>query len=724
MDKKLQKSLIAALSLLWSCAFSGQVLGQIAEDETTVTYPRSYFDQYGPVTAKDMLDRIPGLGSTTGGGPPSGGGFRGGGGGGGGRGFGSGSGSSEILINGKRTAGKNNQTSSLLTRISADQVDYIQLIRGTSGELDVRGSGQVINIVTFEELSTSSTQFQVNADHHQDGNLQPGGNVSYTNQIGGLNMVLSAVAEPRYGHSESEEKAILGDFSPNDYVKEDRITEQTTYEFTSNLAYEFSDATSLRLNALYSQNDNPTEMTRTTTDLTVTPNDVLRQFNDIPGEQDNWEIGGDFEHFFDNSGRFKLLFVLNQNNRDSTRERYDILDDGTLEKNLFLDSGSTTEEDIIRSSYTMDILTGQNIEVGAERAITTLDSNLALGVQSSTGIPSDAVGGLVPVSVSNANSTVQETRYEPFVIHNWEISDRMSMESTLLYEYSEIEQRGDVSNKRDFSFVKPKVDVRYDVTPLLQIRGSAEKIVNQLRFSDFVAATDDQDEESNTFTGNANLRQEWLWAYNLRSEYRLPNDTGVVDATLFYHDHHDVIERIDVSTSEDSLDSANGNVGDGIMYGLRINASLRMRMINMPNLLVTSNWSVQDSKIEDAFTGEDRRFNRYGRGRWTLSFRHDVPEWRLNWGGSWSNRFDHNEKVYDIDEVTDFVGQPRVSVFAEWISPRGTSWRFDVRDLTNNQQCSERTRFIGRRSVGILEEIEERCTTRGVITSLKVTGTF
>ncbi len=718
------KYLVSIVCLAGSWFFTGNALGQIAEDETTVTYPRSYFDQYGPVTAKDMLDRIPGLGSTTGGGPPgSGGGFRGGGGGGGGRGFGSGSGSTEILINGKRTAGKNNQTSGVLTRISSDQVDYIQLIRGTSGELDVRGSGQVINIVTFEELSTASTQYQVNADHHQDGNFQPGANVSYTNQLGALNMVISAVSEPRYGHQTSEENAVLADFSPNDRVTEDRITEQTTYEFTTNLTYELSDRTSARFNALYSQNDNPTEMTRTTTDLTVTPNTVLSQFNDIPGERDNWEIGGDVEHFFDSGDRFKLLFVLNQDNNDSIRERFDILDDGSLEKNLFLGSGSTTEEEILRSSYTMDIFTGQDVEFGAERAITTLDSNLALGTLSSSGTPSDTVGGLVPVPVSNANSTVQETRYEPFVIHNWEINDRMSLESTLLYEYSEIEQRGDVYNKRDFDFIKPKVDLRYNLTPALQLRGSIEKIVNQLSFSDFVAATDDQDEESNTFSGNANLRQEWLWAYNLRSEYRLPNDTGVVDATLFYHDHHDVIERIDVST-ETRLDSANGNIGDGIMYGLRINASVRMRMINMPNLLVTSNWSVQDSEITDPFTGEDRRFNRFGRGRWTLAFRHDVPEWRVNWGGQWSNRFDDNEKIYDIDEVNAFVGEPNVSVFAEYISPAGTSWRLDVRDLTNNQQCNERIRYIGRRSAGILEEIEERCTTRGTVASIKITGTF
>ena len=39
----------------------------------------------------------------------------------------------QILINGKRTAGKNNDTQAQLRRIDADQVDYIEIIRGTSG---------------------------------------------------------------------------------------------------------------------------------------------------------------------------------------------------------------------------------------------------------------------------------------------------------------------------------------------------------------------------------------------------------------------------------------------------------------------------------------------------------------------------------------------------------------------------------------------------------------
>lgn len=724
MKSSVRRHCLAILGLSSIVFFSSQSLSQIAEDEATVTYPSSYFAEYGSVTAKDMLDRIPGVGSTTGGGSSSSGGFRGGGGGSGGRGFGSGSSSSEILINGKRTAGKNNQTSGILNRITADQVDYIQIIRGTSGELDVRGSGQVVNIVTFEEVSASSLQYQINADHQYDGHTQPGGDLSYSNRIGGLDLVLSAVAEPRYNHEESKEDSVLGDLSSNDRVIEERTTQQTSYEYTANLGYEFSDKTSARFNALYSQNDNPTKLERSTTDFTEQPNAIVNQFEDIPGNQDNWEIGGDFETFFNNGDRFKVLFVLNQDNRDSTRERFDLFNDGSSEKNLFLKSGSVTEEEIVRSSYTMDMFTAQDIEFGAERAVTTLDSNLALGLPNSNGAPSSAFGGLVPIPVSNANSIVEETRYEPFLIHNWVINPRMSLESHVLYEYSEIEQKGDVYNKRDFDFIKPKVDFRYDITPTLQLRGSVEKIVTQLRFSDFVAATDDQDEDSNTFAGNTNLRQEWFWKYDFNAEYRLPNDAGVVDANLFYHDHHDVIEKIDVSPSEDNLKSANGNIGDGKMYGLRVNASVRMQMIGMPNLLVSSGWGVQDSEIEDPFTGIDRRFARYGRGRWTLSFRHDIPQWSMNWGGSWSNRFDGNEKIYDIDDVLDLRGDPSTSVFAEWISPNGTSWRFDARGLGSNDQCRERMRFVGRLSTGILEEIENRCSTRGWTTSLKITGTF
>jgi outer membrane receptor for ferrienterochelin and colicins len=691
-------------------------------DDSTVVYPASYFAEFNPVTAQDMLDRIPGVGTATGGGGNFGGSRQGGG--NGGRGLGSGSGGSQIIINGKRTAGKNNQTSSQMDRITAEQVDYIEIIRGTSGELDVRGSSQVVNVVLFEELSSNSLSFEANMDRYLDHNTAPGGSLAYSGQNGGLNYVLSATAEPRYDHRVSKETSVLGDFSLNDEVREERIREQDSYDLSVNLDYEINLKSSARLNALYSQNDNPTDVLRYTTDFLVNPSATAIEREEIPGDQDNWEIGGDYEYVTDSGSRFKFLFISNRNDGASTRERFDVFADGSESKDLFLDLASTTTERIVRASFTMDFLEDQDIEFGAERAQTTLDSSLALGLPDSTGTPSADFGGLVPQNISNANSTVEEIRLEPFIIHNWNINSRTSVESTLLYELSQISQSGDVNRKRDFDFIKPKVDLRYNLTPQLQLRGSIEKVVQQLRFSDFVAVNDSQDNDSLTLSGNENLRQEWFWKYDINAEYRLPNDIGVVDANIFYHRHTDVISRIDVSPSEGDLQSANGNIGEGDMYGITLNASIRMRMFNMPNLLVTSRLNVRDSNITDPFLGVERRFSRYGRGRLNLGFRHDVPKWNINYGLEWSNRFDSNEKIYDIDDIADYIGQPNTTAFVQFVDSRGTTYRFDARNATSNLQCRERQRYIGRINTGILEEIEDQCATSGRVVSLKINGTF
>ncbi|MDP2379776.1 MAG: TonB-dependent receptor plug domain-containing protein, partial [Pseudohongiella sp.] len=106
---------------------------EVADDSSTVVYPAAYFSQWSPVTAQDMMNRIPGVSSAGGGG----GGFGGGGGpggGGGGRGLGGGGGN-QILIDGKRVAGKSNEANAQLARISADKVLRIELIRGTSTDL-------------------------------------------------------------------------------------------------------------------------------------------------------------------------------------------------------------------------------------------------------------------------------------------------------------------------------------------------------------------------------------------------------------------------------------------------------------------------------------------------------------------------------------------------------------------------------------------------------------
>lgn len=710
---------LAASALLFS--LSGGVTAQDnVGDDSTVVYRADYFAEFNPITAQDMVNRIPGVGGATG----SGGGFGGGAGGGnGGRGLGGGGGS-EIIINGKRMAGKSNQASGQLDRITAGQVDYIELIRGTSGDLDVRGSGVVVNVILLEELSATAVNVEINMDRYADGESQPGGSFAISGNLSGLGYVLSAVAEPRYDHRITYEDSMLGDFTANDAIREDQIREQTSYDYSANLDYEFGPNSSARLNALYSQTDNPTALARRTVNRRVYPNTIALQREELPGERDNWEIGADYELRTVQGSRFKGLVISNQGNVDSIRKRYDVADEGSEELTLFLDTGSVTKERIVRGSYTFDFFESQDVEIGIERAQTILDSRLAYGVVDAAGTPDPSLGGLVAQSVSNAVSTVEEMRYEPFLIHNWQLSSQMSLETSMLYESSEISQSGETSLSRDFGFFKPKVDFRYDLTPQLQIRATVEKRVRQLRFGDFVASNDDQDNDSNVLGGNENLKPEWLWAYDLKGEYRLPNDVGVVSAGVWYHEHFNVIERIDATVDEDTLQSIAGNIGNGHMYGLTAAASIRMRMISMPNLLITANFNVKDSSVIDPFLGIDRRFANFDRGRLRLGMRHDVTSLGMSYGMEWNNRFDANIKRYEIDDIELRAGDPNVTAFVQFVDRRGITYRFDARNANDNMQCRERQRFVGRVSDGILEEIEDNCGGSGRTLSLKINGNF
>lgn len=691
-----------------------------ADDGSTIIYSADYFTEYAPISAQDMINRIPGLGE--GGAPP--GGFGGGNASSGGRGFGGGSSGSEILINGKRTAGKNNQTSELLGRIAASQVNEIQIIRGTSSDLDVRGSSQVVNVLLAQELSSNSISYEAGVDRYFDSEMRPSGSAALSGSTERFNYLLNAKLTSRYNHSVTREHSILGDFAPNDAVKEHRIRDRKTYELSSNLGYDINAASSVRINALYSMQDNPTDVRRGIMDLTVQPSVLTVELEDIPNEVDSWEVGGDYEFRTDSGNRFKLLAIASQEDSATIRERFTLLDQNSTQKNLFLDTASVTDERIVRGSYTMNLAPKHGIEYGIERAQTILDSNLALGLLSSTGTPSAATGGLVPQPVNNANSKVEEMRYEPFINYNWTINSKTTLETALLYERSTITQTGDVSNERDFSFVKPRIDLRYDMTPSLQLRGTIEKTVNQLSFNDFVAANDDRDNDAATQAGNAQLRQQWQWKYNFRTEYRIPNDVGVLTADLFYNQHYDVIERMDVSTSPTQLQSANGNIGDGWERGVNLSASIRMGMINLPNLLVTSTLNVQDSEVSDPFLGIKRRFQSYQRGRFTTTFRHDIPALRANWGMQYFDRIDGGMSRYDIDNIEKYVGEPAVNLFVEYIDRRGITYRFDANSLTNGRQFRDRYRYVGHASAQILQELETQNTAQGTTFSFKISGNF
>ena len=705
--------------LLSGALFSTSALAQEpTTSDSTVTYPAEFFAQYEPFSVNDMLDRIPGISVARG---NSGGGDGGPGSSSGANRRGLGLGGDQILINGRRTTGKENEGNSQLSRIPANQVQYIEIIRGTSGNLDVRGGSQVINIVLLEAESSSSIAYEINADHLHDGELKPGGKVSLTGQRGALDYLFSAESEPRWERRKGFENSFLVDGTPNDNVSRVTTTDSQPLVFSANLGYEFGVNDIAHINAQYEDADAPFIGERTIFNFVNTPRKDIVQFDDNNNSSEFWEIGGDYEHTFANSARWKTLFIVNQKEDDNLRERFDI-GATSRELDLFLTNFNRYQERIIRSSYSFAFAGSQNLEFGIERAQTILDSSLQLGLLSGSGIASQVFGGLP--EVNNANATVEEIRYESFIIHNLQINSRMSLESTLIVETSEISQSGDVNKKRDFDFIRPKVDYRFDITPSLQFRATVQKDVSQLSFNDFTANTNSADDDQNTIAGNPELRQEQSWRYDLNLEYRFNDDNGVISSNIYYHDLEDVIDRVDVST-ETTIQSANGNIGDGERYGLSLNGSLRLNVIDQPGILVTAGLNLESSSVADPFLGIDRRLNRQGRGDYSLGLRHDMPQRNVNYGFTYRNSILDGRKVFDIDRIESYNSDPFSILFIEYQGFEGMTLRFEASNPHESERCRVRLRYSGGTiATGALSEIEDSCSHAGEKYAIKIRGTF
>lgn len=694
------------LMALKTPSISAQEASQAEEESSTVVYQADYFDQYQPFSVNDMLARIPGIDLARGGG--------------GGSRRGLGAGGDQVLINGRRIAGKGNEGNAQLSRIPATEVEYIEIIRGTSGDLDVRGGNQVINVVLQQAQSSASYAYEINADHYHDGKIQPGAKLSVTGQNRKLNFFLSAELEPRWEFRDGFESAFDVNGTLANTVDRDEGRDAWPTTLQANLGYEFSAQDTANLNLQWNDNAYDSYADRVLTDLTADPATRTLERDEIPVDEGSWEVGGDYMHVFEDGNRWKTLFIANDSDNNSVRSRYQ-LDGVEREIDLYLSNMERTRERIIRSSYIANLSDTQSIEAGIERAQTILDTSLQLGL---LGSESDGArfGGLA--AVTDTTGTVEEMRYEYFAIHNWQMNEKMSLESTMLYEDSTISQTGSTNRSRSFGFFRPRFDYRYDLTNSVQFRGTVEKVVAQLSFRDFTAGVDSGDDEQNAFEGNSNLRQQQLWRYEANLEYRLPQDAGVINTNLFYEDLQDVIDNVDVSTATEIL-SARGNAGDGERYGLRLNSSLRLSFINQPQILVTAALNLEESTMIDPFLQRDReRSMRGGGSSYSFGFRHDIPSFNnMNYGVNYRREFYNEFRVYDIDKIEQY---PKIGFYSAWAEIQGQGgivYRFEARDARD--RCRVRTRYTGGTiATGVIDEIEDSCSDTGPVLAIKIRGTF
>ena len=620
-----------------------------------------------------------------------------------------------VLINGKRISGKSNDSRSALGRITIDQVERIEIIRGSNPDIKVSSQRGIINVVLKEGASSGSGAWRVlSRAITNSGNTRFGGFLSYGGSLGRLEYFVSAEVAPRHRTITGSETSFAADGSITEFLDEPTTRRRSDQSFAANLTYSFDNGDQMHLNGAFEEGD--------FTDLfegrALVP-DGMGGLGGGPGgmlvfdgnsrrveavDSSDWEIGGDYETRFGEALKFKLLALYSSAGKvDRQREDLRTGSGGEVAYDVISVSDEPATEAIGRASLSWSINKAHELEFGSELAINTLDVDLDL---------QERIGGvLTDVDVFASDVKIKETRNESFLIHSWTLSPKLSLESALFIEWSRLSQQGeDVTASRDFFFLRPTVDLRYDITPRDQFQLSLRRDIAQLDFRDFATSVSRDDD---IIAGNADLVQEKSWIAEVSFEHRTKGG-GRFKISALNRLVQDYKTKIEINPGVSGV----GNAGAARFSQLILEGSWPAVALGLPDLKFEGELRFRSTSVTDPFTGLKHRMDFVSRVRSKFGFRHDITDWGVSYGVT--DEFQGREPFFDIDEIIIIPSRHQVTAFAEGKVFYGATLRLELRNAANTNFGRNRILFAnGRRAPPTGNELRVRHSSPSIKISLR-----
>jgi hypothetical protein len=681
---------------------------EASSEEQIVNYPASFFQQYNPNNALDMVTQIPGfvisdclscLNDQQGGGR---------------RGFGAALGN--ILINNRRPSAKQDSPSAILTRIPAASVDYIELIRGQARGIDLQGQAVVANIILKTDVP-ATVRWESFVRQTFGHGLAPGGSISMIDRMGDIEYNIGADA--RYSN--------FGDGGPENIFDANGNLTEARFDDDGGPGFDGYDLNAYLNGSTYIGENYVQLNTKLNTvirdellERSVTPVGGQTSTTVFDTERRNlsFALGLDAERLISENMIGKGIFLLYYLDQGPSNGRRDFNPDGDMELLTVDDIDKQTLEAISRLEFTYAGWGNHSVRFNVEGAFNSLDSSL---------LQTEHAGGIVTViDVPGSDSKVEETRGDFVLSDTWD-RNALSVEFGLGAEVSDISQTGDAELDRTFFFVKPYLNVSYSPSQGQQTRLRVARDVSQLDFNDFVSAVTQRDDD--VVGGNPNLSPQATWQTELTHERRF-GDLGVVSLSLFHDWIDDVQDLLPLSPTLE----APGNIGNGRRWGMDIEATIPLNRLGLKDARIDARVRFQDSTVTDPVTGQKRVLSGVGgldpgfsfanENNWSylIKFRQDFKDANISWGGEVGEQAERRRfKVDELDVRSEGVW---FNAFAETTRWFGLRFRVEGINILNYNENRQRTFFVGQRDLSPVERRLVQTFKNGARIILSMSGSF
>lgn len=658
------------------CAIAPAAAQEGAEARNPV-YDKSFFDRTQPSNAYEMVALLPGFTLVEGDSDV--------------RGYSGAAGN--VLIDGQRPAGKTDTLEAVLKRLPVARVERIELIRAGSAGYDMQGYALLANVILVKAGKVSG-RIEAEDALYRHGLSAPrvSAQATFDRQGSVIDLFGTVYREIDDEHGFGIRNRIAPDGTPLrlvDYAQPEGATiAQATLAWRQPLL-----GGTLRLNGLVQDKRKFADIAYA---ITFPAPDTIDG-----SEREHartWEGGLRYERSL---GAANDLEIVGSYRSVATTG---IDRETTASESSLSDERSNASEAIVRAALRHH--RGEaTFEVGAEGAINTLDSRNALTEDGE------------PVLLPQANVRVSEHRAEFFATASRPLDARTTAEVGVRYEMSRLSQTGDIDLVKTLAFWKPRARLIWTPTPRQTVRLLVEREVGQLDFGDFVGAAS---LTSGTISaGNADLEPDSLWRLALTYERRF--GAGSFTATARREWISDLVDQLPVVVDGTVYDAV-GNIGSARRDVVEAALKWPLDGLGAKGVVVTADLIARRGRATDPSTGERRHISGDLPVEARVALTHDIPAWKLRWGGSFA--FARTETAFKVDEVEADRLAGRLDLFVEYRPDARWTLRLFGKNLTDSPATRTRDIYAGVRGDSALRYRELRVLRSGPYVGLTVQRSF
>lgn len=647
-------------------------------------YEPIYFADITPRTAADMLFQVPGfvVRST-----------------GGGRGLGQGG--TNVLINGARITGKGTGPVDILRRTPAATVIRIEIVDAAS--LGIPGlTGQVADVYISPQGLTGNWAYRPTFREGLEPDL---GNfaVSLSGEKGPVTYTVGLENDSaRRGNRGPE--IVTG---PDGAVIEERFEDGKFFrdrpEITAALVWnrKNGDLANLAVSHQWGIFSNDERRDTLFADGSFAGIDSQRKENERNGE-----LSGDYARDMF-GGRLKLIGLASFEHSPVERTFTSQGSDGSFSGGFF-DQTIDEAERIGRAEMVWQAL-GGTVELAGELAFNSLEAEEVSGEVT----PDDSREPSLP---SPPMTRVEELRRQVSVALSRPLGP-LDVQASIGFDIATISQPGSTQEARTLrrpnGFLSAAYEWGEDTDFLLRL----ERRVGQLNFFDFVTSVDLVDGTEQC--ANPGIVPQQSWFLEGQTVQRFGARTQVTLSAF-----GELIEdRVDTIPLPCGADGA-GNIETATVYGGSAQGTVDMGSL-WSGVEADFSVDIQESRLNDPFTFQDRAFNGDQEWRWSFDVRRDVPNspWAYGFGANqarFAARSRRLEASRDRQQVFAFL-------FAEHRDVFGAELNVTLSNVLGQDETRERFVFddgdgVGGR--GPLVLTEDRNRTFGPILQVRLSNTF